>query len=176
MTAYLLSVSVRKRDPACTVFHSPSVPSCFCMSYEADLKRARICVYRCVSFFCDQSRQGWVLSLTSPWHFEMLGRDRMSTGNRCERSVEGGVVLVLPLSMLLVLAANWFTRPKKDRRSVRLLCVGKREIASVISSLMVYPSGVRMNPANNAVVWQNLNFSRFREMPFSWQRRSNSRT
>ena len=33
---------------------------------------------------------------------------------------------------VLVEVDNWFTNPKKDRRSVRLVGVGKFEIASVI--------------------------------------------
>ena len=71
--------------------------------------------------------------------------------------------------MLFVLDAYWFMRPKKDPKSIRLLGTGNLRMASVTSLLMEYPADVKVNPANDTLVWQNWNFSRFKEIPLSWQ-------
>ena len=47
-----------------------------------------------------------------------------------------------------VQVVNWFVRPIKERRSVRLLGVGKLVIASTMSLLMEYPSEVSTRPAS----------------------------
>ena len=70
----------------------------------------------------------------------------------------------------LVHVVSWLVRPIKERRSVRLLGVGKLVIASMMSLLMEYPSEVSMKPAKWAWGRQNLNLTRFREIPLSSQR------
>lgn len=48
--------------------------------------------------------------------------------------------------IFLVLEASWLTSPQKERKSVRLLGVGKLAMASVISELIEYPSEVSSKP------------------------------
>jgi hypothetical protein len=92
------------------------------------------------------------------------------------RELSNGLKGARTVAISLVLDASWFTSPQKERRSERLLGVGKFEIASVISELMEYPVDVSLKPANCTSVWQNLNLSRLGEILFSSHRRSSCRT
>ena len=67
----------------------------------------------------------------------------------------------------LVHVMSWLVRLIKEWRSVRLLGVRKLVIASIMSLLIGYPSGVSMKPAKWA--WEQ-QFARFREIPLSSQR------
>ena len=67
--------------------------------------------------------------------------------------------------------ANWFTKPKNDLMSVRegLLGILKSRIAVSLSSVGLYLSQPMRKPTNVASLWQNLNFSGFKVMPFHEQ-------
>ena len=60
-----------------------------------------------------------------------------------------------------VLAESWLARPTNERRSVRLVGVGKLEIASVMDLLMEYPCADCRNPAKVTCDWANSHLSVF---------------
>lgn len=80
------------------------------------------------------------------------------------------------VAMVGVLADSWFTRPMKDRRSVRLAGVGNSVIARVIDGSIWYPFCYRINPAKLTVDWANFHFDRLRVMFISAHRCRNCLT
>ena len=169
ITAYLLSASVRNRDPACTVFHSlvPSVD--FCRSINL-IPKVLVSVRRRVSFVVSKyAKVGEVISTflacvkASSWGLPHRNSLQVLSSGRRGANVS---------TMSLVLEVSWLTRPKKERRSARLLGFGNCAIASVMSVLTEYPSGVRVNPAKWAFCRQNWNFFQFRDIYFSLQQRN----
>ena len=64
----------------------------------------------------------------------------------------------------------------KDRRSVWFAGVGNSAVARVIDGSILYPLGVRINPANSTVDWANFHFDRLRVTFFSAHRCRNCRT
>ena len=58
--------------------------------------------------------------------------------------------------MLSVKDAIWFTKPKNERRSVKLRDVGNLLIASVSGGSVLYPSAETMKPANDTLGCANV--------------------
>ena len=110
------------------------------------------------------------------WPAGRLCRGLVSRENHCVHVLRSSRSGVRAGASSLVHVLSWLVRPIKERRSVRLLGVGKLVIASMMSLLMEYPSEVSMKPAKWAWGRQNLNLSRFREIPLSSQRRRISLT
>ena len=131
MTAYLDSVGVRKRDPACTRVHCPVSDCCwrtnptpcllasvhnwvgFAISKYARVgtsTKCRLALVNALSCSNDHRNSFFVLS---------KGRN----GSRSSATVA-------------VLEDNWLTKPKKDRRSVRFVGAGNFDIASVTEESM----------------------------------------
>ena len=65
---------------------------------------------------------------------------------------------------------SWLTTPMKERRSVRLVGVGKLSIACVIDGSIRYPADERWKPAKLTVDCANFHLERLRVMRFSAHR------
>ena len=68
------------------------------------------------------------------------------------RELSSGRSGVRMLETLLTLDAGWLARPQKERRSVRVVGVGKFAIAAMMSALTEYPCCVSCIPANRTFV------------------------
>ena len=130
MTAYLLSASVRNQDPACMVFHSLLSLVDFWRSTKP-IPNVLTSVWRRVSLVVSKyARVGEEVSTflayakASLWGCAHRNLFRVLSNGRSGANT---------FAMSLVLEESWLTRPKKERRSVRMLGVGNCAIASVMS-------------------------------------------
>ena len=64
-------------------------------------------------------------------------------------------------------ANSWLANPKKERRSVRLLCIGNLAITSVMDGSILLPSSDMTKLAKSTVVWAHCYFLMFSVMCFS---------
>ena len=168
-----LSTSVRNRDPACTGFHS-ELPSVDFWRSTNPIPNVLASVRRRVSLVV--SRNANVGENVSAFFAFVKASSWGWAHRKSFRVLSSGLSGDNISAIFLVLDASWFTRPMKERRSVWLLGVGSCAMASMMSLLIEYPTGVRVKPAKCAFCWQNWNLSRFRDIYFSSQRHKICRT